>query len=318
MSSYSQKYMTEFAYIIGTMQNKNESFIENFPTEMAEEQDGIEVFNNFVEFVVDQYMNSNTQDYEGFIKENINQFIKDYIEKREKYKNYSTPLNEYEELSSIKRTYLADFQILHAIDCAIPNLDLETKDSLRSIIKDVWLKDEEHISEAKFADDIMEAYKNKKVSLEALEKSSSREIHECCIDGNFSKLNRNSMAKNDYIAYLYEKIINSEYITDDTGLIQIEKRYLIGPVKYLTEYIKEENNFYKKNNGETENYETPIRNNEILLDILSKYKDTIIIGIEYNECQGEYDIVEDVYIIHKLEDIIEDEIEEDYEDEEEY
>jgi len=87
MNSYKQQYMTEFAFILGTMQKDNENIIDKFPPRIKENQDGITIFNNFVEFMVERFFATTERDYESFIRNNIEDLKKEFCEKEEKLEN---------------------------------------------------------------------------------------------------------------------------------------------------------------------------------------------------------------------------------------
>ena len=182
MNQYKQEYVTEFAYILGTMQKEYGNVIDKFPPRITENQDGIRIFNEFVEFMVDKFLSSTSRNYEDFIRTNIDDIKNEFVntEREDKWKNiHSIELAEYEELTPIQKNHLADFSILNSIDSCMDQVNLETKEKLLNIIRDVWLKDEEHISESKVADEIVEAYRDKKVTLTALENANNRDILQC-------------------------------------------------------------------------------------------------------------------------------------------
>lgn len=87
MNSYKQQYMTEFAYILGTMQKDNENIIDKFPSKITENQDGISIFNDFIEFIVERFLATTERDYESYIKSNIEELKKEFCEKEEKLEN---------------------------------------------------------------------------------------------------------------------------------------------------------------------------------------------------------------------------------------
>lgn len=87
MNSYKQQYMAEFAYILGTMQKDNENIIDKFPSRITENQDGITIFNDFIEFIVERFLATTERDYESFIKNNIEDLKKEFGEKEEKLEN---------------------------------------------------------------------------------------------------------------------------------------------------------------------------------------------------------------------------------------
>lgn len=87
MNSYKQQYMTEFAYILGTMQKENKNIIDKFPSRITENQDGITVFNDFIEFMVERFLATTERDYESYIKNNIEELKKEFCEKEEKLEN---------------------------------------------------------------------------------------------------------------------------------------------------------------------------------------------------------------------------------------
>ena len=87
MNRYKQQYMTEFAFILGTMQKENEKIIDKFPSRITENQDGITIFNDFIEFMVERFLATTERDYESFIKNNIEDLKKEFGEKEEKLEN---------------------------------------------------------------------------------------------------------------------------------------------------------------------------------------------------------------------------------------
>lgn len=87
MNRYKQQYMTEFAYILGTMQKDNENIIDKFPSRITENQDGITIFNDFIEFIVERFLATTERDYESFIRNNIEDLKKEFGEKEEKIEN---------------------------------------------------------------------------------------------------------------------------------------------------------------------------------------------------------------------------------------
>lgn len=319
MNQYKQEYVTEFAYILGTMQKEYGNVIDKFPPRITENQDGIKIFNEFVEFMVDKFLSSTSRDYEDFIRTNIDDIKNEFVntERENKWKNiHSIELAEYEELTPIQKNHLADFSILNSIDSCMDQVNLETKEKLLNIIRDVWLKDEEHISESKVADEIVEAYRDKKVTLTALENANNRDILQCVYGyQDFRTLNKYAMEEFEYIENLFENVSKTEYFNEESNVIIVEHGIIVGQTKAMILYLMEENDYMKKTNGVNENFDEAIKNNENLIEELrGNISQNILIGIEWNKTEQSYNLMENEEIIERLEDIIEDQ-EEEYEEE---
>lgn len=319
MNQYKQEYVTEFAYILGTMQKKYGDVVDKFPPRITENQDGIKIFNEFVKFMVDKFISSTSRDYEDFIKTNIDDIKNEFVntEREDKWKNiHSIELAEYEELTPMQKNHLADFSILNSIDSCINQVNLETKEKLLNIIRDVWLKDEEHISESKVADEIVEAYRDKKVTLTALENANNRDILQCVYGyQDFRTLNKYAMEEFEYIENLFDNVSKTEYFNEESNVIIIEHGIIVGQTKAMILYLMEENDYMKKTNGVNENFDEAIKNNESLIEELrGNISQNILIGIEWNKTEQSYNLMENEEIIERLEDIIENQ-EEEYEEE---
>lgn len=319
MNQYKQEYVTEFAYILGTMQKEYGNIIDKFPPKITENQDGIKIFNEFVEFMVDKFLSSTSRDYEDFIRTNIEDLKNEFVntEREDKWKKiYNIALKEYEELTPIQKLHLADFSILNSIDENISGIDLKTKEKLLNIIQDVWLKDEEHISEIRVADRITEAYRDKKVTLKALESARSRDILQCVYDyDSFTSLNKYTMEDKEYIEKLFDLMSKTEYFKEESNVVIIEQGTIIGQTRAMILFLQEENEYMKKSNGEIENYDEAIKNNNNLIKELKESgSQNILIGIEWNRENQSYELMNDDMIIEKLEDIVEEQ-EEEYEEE---
>jgi len=319
MNQYKQEYVTEFAYILGTMQKEYGNVIDKFPPRITENQDGIRIFNEFVEFMVDKFLSSTSRNYEDFIRTNIDDIKNEFVntEREDKWKNiHSIELAEYEELTPIQKNHLADFSILNSIDSCMDQVNLETKEKLLNIIRDVWLKDEEHISESKVADEIVEAYRDKKVTLTALENANNRDILQCVYGyQDFRTLNKYAMEEFEYIENLFENVSKTEYFNEDSNVIIVEHGIIVGQTKAMILYLMEENDYMKKTNGVNENFDEAIKNNESLIEELrGAISQNILIGIEWNKTEQSYNLMKNEEIIERLEDIIEDQ-EEEYEEE---
>ena len=317
MNQYKQEYVTEFAYILGTMQKEYGNVIDKFPPRITENQDGIRIFNEFVEFMVDKFLSSTSRNYEDFIRTNIDDIKNEFVntEREDKWKNiHSIELAEYEELTPIQKNHLADFSILNSIDSCMDQVNLETKEKLLNIIRDVWLKDEEHISESKVADEIVEAYRDKKVTLTALENANNRDILQCVYGyQDFRTLNKYAMEEFEYIENLFENVSKTEYFNEDSNVIIVEHGIIVGQTKAMILYLMEENDYMKKTNGVNENFDEAIKNNESLIEELrGAISQNILIGIEWNKTEQSYNLMKNEEIIERLEDIIEDQ-EEEYE-----
>lgn len=319
MNQYKQEYVTEFAYILGTMQKEYGNVIDKFPPRITENQDGIRIFNEFVEFMVDKFLSSTSRNYEDFIRTNIDDIKNEFVntEREDKWKNiHSIELAEYEELTPIQKNHLADFSILNSIDSCMDQVNLETKEKLLNIIRDVWLKDEEHISESKVADEIVEAYRDKKVTLTALENANNRDILQCVYGyQDFRTLNKYAMEEFEYIENLFENVSKTEYFNEDSNVIIVEHGIIVGQTKAMRLFLMEENDYMKKTNGVNENFDEAIKNNESLIEELrGAISQNILIGIEWNKTEQSYNLMKNEEIIERLEDIIEDQ-EEEYEEE---
>lgn len=319
MNQYKQEYMTEFGYILGTMQKEYGNIIDKFPSKITENQDGIKIFNEFVEFFVDKFLSSKSRDYEEFIKNNIDEVKEEFsnIDRTDKWKNVNNlALRYYHELEPIERVHLSDFSIFFSINSILDNPDLKTQERLFFVINNVWLKDEEHISENKVADEICEAYKNKEISLESLEKANSRDLLQCVYGyESFSDYNINSVEEYEYIENLYSKASNTQYKDKESDVVIIDQGIIIGFAKNIIEYLKDENDYLQKAK-EAESHETIIRNNEIVMEeVKSDFNMETIIGIKYDKEFGIYNVMQNEEIIEELEDIVEECQEEDYEEE---
>ena len=209
MNQYKQEYMTEFAYILGTMQKEYGDIIDTFPPNLTENQDGIKIFNEFVELMVDKFLSSRCRDYETFIKENIDEMKKEFTntEREDKWKNiYNIGLKYYYELEPHEKIHLPDFEILNSINAILEKPDLKIQERLLNIIKDVWLVNEENLSESKIADEICKAYKNKKITLDSLEEANNRNLLQCVLGyDDFSEYNEQSPEQKEYIEDLFKK-----------------------------------------------------------------------------------------------------------------
>ncbi len=321
MNQYKQEYMTEFGYILGTMQKEYGNIIDKFPPELTENQEGIKIFNEFVEFLVDKFLSSKSRDYEEFIKNNIDEAKKEFVnlDRTDKWKNiYSIELKYYHELEPYERVHLADFEILSSINDVLDNPDLKTQERLLNVIKDVWLKDENHISESKISDEICEAYKNKEISLESLENANSRDLLQCALGyDNFSDYNTNPIEQYEYIEHLYSQAMDTDYKNEESNVIIIDQGIIIGSAKDIIEYLVDENN-YLKETKQDENCETLIRNNQTVIgEIKTDIQMETIMGIEYDKEFGIYNVMQNEEIIDELEEIVEEYQEEDYEEEQE-
>ncbi len=319
MNQYKQEYVTEFAYILGTMQSEYGNIIDKFPPVITENQDGVKIFNEFVEFMVDKYMVSTNKNYEEFIKTNIDDLKNEFsnMDRKDKWKNvYSIAVAEYEELTPIQKNHLSDFSILNSIDTFIKKIDLETKEKLLNIIRDVWLKDEEHISESKVADEIAKAYENKKVTLTSLEKANNRDILQCVYGyEDFRTLNKYGMEEFEYIESLFDNVSKTEYFNKESNVIIIDQGIVIGKTKAILLYLMEENEYIKKSNGLTENYDEAIKNNNLLIEDLKEgISQDLLIGILWNKDEQSYSKMDNSMIIDRLEEVIEEQEEEDEEE----
>jgi len=321
MNQYKQEYMTEFGYILGTMQKEYGNIIDKFPPKITENQDGIKIFNEFVEFFVDKFLSSKSRDYEEFIKENIDEVKKEFteIERVDKWKNiFSLELKYYNELEPYERVHLTDFEILNSINNILDKPDLKTQERLLNIIKNVWLKDENHISESKIADEICSAYKSKQISLDSLEKANSRNLLQCVYGyDKFSLYNTNIVEQYEYIEKLYNKANNTEYKNEEFNVIVVEEGVLIGFAKDIINYLDDENEHLKRITSRYEdNYDTLIKNGEIILEsIKENTQNEDIVGIKYDNVNGCYNIMQNLELIEQLEEIVEECQEEDYEEE---
>lgn len=323
MNQYKQEYMTEFGYILGTMQKEYGNIIDKFPPILTENQDGIKIFNEFVEFLVDKFLSSKSKDYEEFIKDNIDEAKKEFvnIDRKDEWKNiYNIELKYYHELEPYERVHLSDFEILNSINDVLDKPDLKTQERLLNVVKDVWLKDENHISESKVADEICEAYKNKQISLDSLEEASSRDLLQCVYGyDRFSLYNTNIVEQYEYIERLYNSANKTEYKNEEFNVVIIEEGMVIGFAKDIINYIDDENEHLKRITSRYEdNYDTLIKNGEIILEsIKENTQNEDIVGIKYDNVNGCYNIMQNLEIIEELEEIVEEYQEEDYEEEQE-
>lgn len=323
MNQYKQEYMTEFGYILGTMQKEYGNIIDEFPPKLTENQDGIKIFNEFVEFFVDKFLSSNSRDYEEFIKTNIDEVKKEFVnlDRTDKWKNiYSIELKYYHELEPYERLHLADFEILNSINDVLDNPDLKTQERLLNVIKDVWLKDENHISESKISDEICEAYKNKQISLDSLEEANSRDLLQCVYGyDRFSLYNTNIVEQYEYIEKLYSRANNTEYKNEEFNVVIVSEGMIIGTAKDIINYLEDEKEHLKRITAKYEdNYDTLIKNGELLIEsIKENIQNEDILGIKYDNMNGCYNIMQNLEIIDELEDIVEEYQEEYYEEEQE-
>ena len=317
MNQYKQEYMTEFAYVLGTMQKEYGDIIDTFPPNLTENQDGIKIFNEFVELMVDKFLSSRCRDYETFIKENIDEMKKEFTntEREDKWKNiYNIGLKYYCELEPYEKIHLPDFEILNSINAILEKPDLKIQERLLNIIKDVWLVNEENLSESKIADEICEAYKNKKITLDSLEEANNRNLLQCVLGyDDFSEYNEQSLEQKEYIDDLFKKSLNTNYKNKDNEIVIIDQGIVIGTVTEIIQYIKEENEYLIKN--ENESIETIIRNNETVIEeIKADMELETIIGIEWDNEYEIYNVMQNQDIIDRLEDILENEQEEENEE----
>lgn len=316
MNRYKQEYVTEFAYILGTMQKEEGNVLDKFPSKLTENQDGIKIFNDFVIFLVDKYLSTRERDYEQFIKDNIEEFKEEYI-KTSQYNNLkdvkSIAVYEYEELTDIQKNHLTDFEILSSIDSYV-EVDLKTKETLLNIISDVWLKDENHTSASKIADEIVEAYRDRKVTLKSLQNARSRDILLCVYgDSDFEELNKDKLEEDELIENLFERACETEYKNNENDIVIIEEGIVIGSTSKIIEYLKEENKYLMEN--EKECSESIIKNNTTIIEEIKNDKqEDETIGIVWDKEYGIYNVMDNEEIIENLEDIL-DEQEEENEDE---
>lgn len=316
MNRYKQEYVTEFAYILGTMQKEEGNVIDKFPPKLTENQDGIKIFNDFVIFLVDKYLSTGERDYEKFIKDNIEEFKEEYS-KTSRYNNLkdvkSIAVYKYEELTDLQKNHLTDFEILSSIDSYV-EVDLKTKETLLNIISDVWLKDENHTSASKIADEIVEAYRDKKVTLKSLQNARSRDILLCVYgDSDFEELNKYELEEDELIENLFERACETEYKNNENDIVIIEEGIVIGSTSKIIEYLKEENKYLTEN--EKECSESIIKNNTTIIEEIKNDKqEDETIEIVWDKEYGIYNVMDNEEIIENLEDIL-DEQEEENEDE---
>lgn len=321
MNQYKQEYMTEFGYILGTMQKEYGNIIDKFPPKLTESQDGIKIFNEFVEFFVDKFLSSNSRDYEQFIKNNIEEAKKEFVnlDRTDKWRNINNiSVKYYHDIEPCVRTHFLDLEILNSINTILYKPELEIQDRLLNVISDVCIKDNEHTSETTIADEICKAYKNKQISLESLEEANSRDLLQCALGyDSFSDYNTNPIEQYKYIEHLYNQAMDTDYKNQESNVVIIDQGIIIGYAKDIIEYLVDENN-YLKETKQAESYETLIRNNET---VMKEIKDDIqietIMGIEYDKEFGIYNVMQNEEIIDELEDIVEEYQEEDYEEEQE-
>lgn len=317
MNQYKKEYITEFAYILGTMKEEYGDIIDKFPLAITEDQDEIKIFDEFVEFLVDKFLSSNSRNYEEFIKDNIVRVKKEFVnlDRTDKWKNvHNIALKYYYEFEPFERNHFPEFAILNSINSILEKPELEIQERLLNVIYDVWLKDENHISESKISDEICKAYKNKKITLDSLEKANSRDLLQCALEyDSFSNYNINPI---EYIENLYIQATDTDYKNEESNIIIIDQGIIIGYAKDIIEYLVDENN-YLKETKQTENGETLIRNNETVMEEIKE--DTQmekIMGIKYDKEFGIYNIMQNLEIMDELENIVEYQ-EEDYEEEKE-
>lgn len=321
MNQYKQEYMTEFGYILGTMQKEYGNIIDKFPPKLTENQDGIKIFNEFVEFFVDKFLSSNSRDYEEFIKNHIEETKKEFVnlDRTDKWKNvHNITLKYYYELEPSERNHLPEFSILSSINSILEKPELEIQERLLNVVYDVWLKDENHINESKISDEICKAYKNKQISLESLEEANSRDLLQCALGyDSFSDYNTNPIEQYEYIEHLYNQAMDTDYKNQESNVVIIDQGIIIGSAKDIIEYLVDENN-YLKETKQAESCETLIRNNEIVMkEIKEDIQIETIMGIKYDKEFGIYNVMQNEEIIDELEDIVEEYQEEDYEEEQE-
>lgn len=321
MNQYKQEYMTEFGFILGTMQNEYGNIIDKFPPVITENQDGIKIFNEFVEFFVDKFLESSARDYEKFIRENIEEVKEEFIntDRTDRWKNINNiALKYYYELEPSEKNHLSDFEILNSINAILDKPNLKVQERLLEVINDVWLDDEENVSESKIADEICKAYKNKEISLDSLEEANTRDLLQCVYGyADFSDYNTYTMEQCEYIEDLYNKASNTPYKNKKADIVIIDQGIIIGATNEIIKYLEDENEYLKQESNH-ENYETVIKNNEIVIEEIKKDMDMeTIIGIEWDKEFGIYNVMENRQIIDRLEDILEDYQEEDYEEEQE-
>jgi len=312
MNRYKQEYVTEFAYILGTMQKETGNIIDKFPPKLTENQEGIKIFNDFVIFMVDKFLSNTERDYEKFIRDNIEDIKKEFTDNNRfnKMKDIkSIAVYEYEELTNLQKNHLTDFEILSAIDSCV-DVDIKTKEALLNIIVDVWLKDENHISASKIADEIVEAYRDKKVTLKSLQDARSRDILLCVYgDEDFEELNKENLEEDELIENLFERACDTEYRNQEKDIIVVEEGIVIGSTSEILEYLKEENEYLT--NNEKECSEAIIRNNETVIKEIKEDKlEDEIIGIEWDKEYGIYNVIDNEKIIERLEEILEEQEEE--------
>lgn len=323
MNQYKQEYMTEFGYILGTMQKEYGNIIGKFPPKLTENQDGIKIFNEFVEFLVDKFLSSNSRDYEEFIKNNIEEAKKEFVnlDRTDKWKNvHNIALKYYYELEPSERNHLPEFSILSSINSILEKPELEIQERLLNVIYDVWLKDENHINESKISDEICKAYKNKQISLDSLEEVNSRDLLQCVYGyDRFSLYNTNIVEQYEYIEKLYSKANNTEYKNEEFNVVIVSEGMIIGTAKDIINYLEDEKEHLKRITAKYEdNYDTLIKNGELLIEsIKENIQNEDILGIKYDNMNGCYNIMQNLEIIDELEDIVEEYQEEDYEEEQE-
>lgn len=112
--------------------------------------------------------------------------------------NYLDPLNRnvphiftlYNRLSPAQRTHLLDFSIIYSIENACEKeFNQEEKSRLLEIINDAFQGDDNNTDRATISDEIVRAYAEGEVSLEALENADTTEVLDCIIGlGSFSSL----------------------------------------------------------------------------------------------------------------------------------
>lgn len=323
MNQYKQEYMTEFGYILGIMQKEYGNIIDKFPPKLTENQDGIKIFNEFVEFLVDKFLSSNSRNYEEFIKNNIDEAKKEFVnlDKINKWKNVcNIALKYYYELEPVEKNHLPEFAILNSINSILEKPELEIQERLLNVIYDVWLKDENHISESKISDEICEAYMNKKISLDSLEEANSRDLLQCVYGyDRFSLHNTNRVDQYEYIEKLYNKASNTEYKNEEFNVVIVSEGMIIGEVKDIINYLEDEKEHLKRITARYEdNYDTLIKNGERLIEsIKQNIQNENILGIKYDNINGCYNIMQNLEIIDELENIVGECQEEDYEEEQE-
>ena len=125
-----------------------------------------------------------------------NNFINEY--EFDEDENYLDPLNRnvphiftlYNRLSPAQRSHLLDFAIIYSIENACESeFNQEEKGRLLEVISDAFQGDNNNTDRATISDEIVKAYAEGEVSLEALENADTTDILDCIIGlGSFSSL----------------------------------------------------------------------------------------------------------------------------------